>query len=261
MILGKELNMWLFDTPKNYIDMCKKISMSVFWFVLIELFVLSQASNDFATFMKVISFNTEIDIAGLKLYVAYVYIPLLISILENIFKLHDKFGKVLRIRKTFAAYVIFKEYIKRLEIETNFNCHKIAKTYLKNENLQHKVGNHFYHHVSDEQIVIDKHYVYMALGSWSWVWIILNNLIFTIFLVLTILVVSAINANCPWKLIIGLLIFCIIELFILLFQLFTNCKKYSKKEIKYSIEYDLKNNDNQLNDELKKEIENALFNK
>jgi hypothetical protein len=249
--------MWLFETPKNYTEMCKKISTSVFWFVLIELFILSQVSKEFSELMKIISFNTEVEISSLKLYISYIYIPIIFSIVENVFKMHDLFGRIFKIRRLFFGTVIFSEYIKQLKIEVKLSRLGLLKKYLKDEDLQLNLRKHFYHHVSDEKTLIDNHYVYMALGSWCWVWIILDNFVFSILLI----IFTAIFGFHTKSLIIGLSVFCLFELCVVIVLLFTYCKKYSQKEVKCAVEYDSNNNSDKLNKELKKEIINALCNK
>lgn len=63
--------MGMFDCPKNYSDMSKKISNSVFVITLLELFVFAQTSSSFSNILNVLSFGTETEIAKIKLYVSY----------------------------------------------------------------------------------------------------------------------------------------------------------------------------------------------
>lgn len=86
--------------------------------------------------MKIISFNTEVEISSLKLYISYIYIPIIFSIVENVFKMHDLFGRIFGIRRLFSGTVIFPEYIKQLKIEVKLSRLGLLKKYLKDKNLQ-----------------------------------------------------------------------------------------------------------------------------
>lgn len=111
--------MWLFDIPKNYPEMLKKIAWTMFFVVAIFLFIFSNISEAFSTFMSEISFGLRYENYGLKLYISYIYIPLIFALLENIFKLHDLISDVFRIRFRFDKYIIIKEFLVK--------CNKINK--------------------------------------------------------------------------------------------------------------------------------------
>ncbi len=169
------MNMWLFETPKNYPDMLKKIAWTMFFIVLIGLFIVAQYDQKFSDFMKSTAFNLTYEKDGLKLSISYIYIPLLFALLENIFKLHDKISDIFFIRYRFDKFVIINEYLKSLQMPD-----KIKKVNKKNrDNIMIEI---FYKYAGYASPVIDSHLVYMALGNWSWYWIIIDTLIVSIVL-------------------------------------------------------------------------------
>ena len=253
--------MWIFENPKSYPDMCKKIAQSVFIISLIELFILAQISNDFSEFLKKISFNTETQICGIKMYVSYIYIPLVLSILENIFKMHDKIGRIFKIRPRNAATVIFPAYMKELGISTSKSNKDQKGLYYANIDLQRVMGDHFYYHVSYSHPKIDNHEVYMALDSWTWFWIILDTFCVTMLFIIALIVVSIFFFRVSMKLYVGLTIYLLLLLLLDFFLLKHRCSYYTKREIHLAIKYDKENNNGKLNEKLKGQIENALYNK
>lgn len=248
--------MWIFECVKNYSEMRAKISKALFCISLIEIFILAQISPDFSDVLKTVSFNTETEILGIKIYVAYIYIPLTVSVLENIFSLHDKIGKLFKIRHIFSKKIIFLEYIKQLNINTKKTNKELIKIYSNNKELSSAIGNHFYYHVSSTNPKIDDHYVHMALTAWSWVWIILDTVAFSLLFELFIIIFKA----CDIRFILGFGIYILLLIILLFLILFCECKKCTINEIKKSVDYDKKEK-NEKNQELKGIIKNALSNK
>jgi hypothetical protein len=253
--------MWIFENPKSYPDMCKKIAQAVFAISLIELFVLSQISPDFSGFMKKISFNTETEIINIKLYISYIYIPITLSILENIFKMHDKIGKLFKVRQKNAANVIFPTYMCELNIQKRKSKEEYRTVYLKNRDLQKAIGNHFYEHVSYSNPKIDSHDVYMALDSWGWFWIILDSACITILFLISLIISMLFKISVSKLLLLGLVIYIVCLLFLNFILLKTRCSYYTQREIALAVKYDRDNNGNKLNEQLKRNIENALCDK
>lgn len=249
--------MWLFEAPKNYTEMCKKIASSVFYITLIEVFILTQASSDFANIMVALSFGVQFKINEIKLNIALIYLPIIFSVLENIFKLHDLFGKIFNLRNKYSGSVIFYQYVKELYPDNKKSYKACKKIYLNNESLQKTVGNHFYTYASSTNPKIDAHYVHMALDSWCWVWILLDNIVISLlFLIVTILASFFITIS--KSLIWGLLIY-IFNIIVIKFLLIkTYCKKYSIIEVKKCVKYDKDKNSEEMNNTLKEEIKNAL---
>lgn len=213
--------MWLFESPKNYPEMLKKIAWSMFFIVLIGLTILAQCTKTFSEFMKSISFGIQYEKDGLKLYLSYIYIPLIFALLENIFKLHDKISDVFRIRYRFDKFVIINEYLREFVM-----MQKIKNV---DRNNRRKIMNEiFYQYAGYSNPVIDSHLIYMALGAWSWYWIIID----------TMLVIGVIGALMLFKeyskikflIILALLLFLYIISFILKKS---QCKKYAVQEVEY----------------------------
>lgn len=250
--------MWIFESPKNYTEMCEKIASAVFYMTLIKVFILTQISSDFADLMVTLSFGVEFKINEIKLNIAIIYLPILFSVLENIFKLHDLFGRIFNIRNKYSGSVIFYQYVKEL-IPNNKKSYKTCrKIYLKNETLQNAVANHFYIYASSANSLIDSHYIHMALDSWCWVWILLDSAIISL-LFLIVTVFASFFTTISKLLIFGLLIYISILIVIIFLLLKTYCKKYSIIEVKKCVKYDEDNNFGNVNKILKKEIKNALY--
>lgn len=252
--------MWLFDAPKTYTEMCKKIAQAVFCVTLVGLFVLSQISSDFAGVMKIISFNTESEVIGIKLYIAYIYVPIAVSIIENIFKLHDKIQKIFELRTIFEGHVLFKAYIHALGLK-NPHDKNICKIYRNNKKIRKTCLDHFYYYVSDVGPKIDAHDVHMALDAWCWVWILLDCIVVSVILCVVTVVLKLWVWDINKWLIIGLIIYSAVLAGMLLLQLMTTCKKYTKKEVLAAVKADELEGNGALNDKVKKEIKNALHNK
>ena len=251
--------MWIFEAPKTYVEMCKKISQAVFYVTFMEIFILSQVSEDFASLMKTISFNTETEVIGIKLYVAYIYIPIIVSVLENIFKLHDHIGKIFNLRSKYSGRYMLKAYIDELQIKTSMSFDDIYNIYQKNNGLRKKVGNHFYHYVSDTNIKIDAHYVHMAVDSWCWVWILIDTVAVTFVFLLLILTLKIWGWNISYWLFLGLMVYIAFLLIICHVQLVINCKEYTLREIHLAVKKDKEENKNLKNKELKEAIEKCIM--
>lgn len=252
--------MWIFDCVKNYSEMRIKISKALFCISLVEIFVLAQISLDFSNLLKTLSFNTETEILGIKIYIAYIYIPLVVSILENMFCLHDKIGKIIKIRDTFSKKVIFLEYIKQLNIKTSLQKRKVLKIYSKDAILQSAVDEHFYYHMSSTEPKIDKHYINMALTSWCWLWIILDTIAFSLLVEISMIIFKACNYVVDKWFIYGFAIYIVVLVILLICVLCTECKKCTINEIKKAVAYDKQQN-GEKNKILEGIIKNALSNK
>ena len=249
--------MWLFDGINTYTEMRKKIAHAVFYISLIQVFVLAQISSDFSEILKTFSFATETEIFDIKIYVAYIYLPIIFSVLENIFRLHDKIGKIFKIRDIFAKKVILNAYISELAINiTDIRKKDIYNIYEKNKNLRDSIGNHFYDHVSCTNPKIDEHYVQMALTSWTWVWILLDSIIITVLLDLTSIIWKV-----NFKFIIGISIFIVVQIILLIVVICCECRIHTIKEIHQAFKYDKQNNNGLSNNKLKEVIINALPNR
>ena len=164
--------MWIFENPKNYSDMMKKIALTMFIIVLISLFVFSNFSSPFSDFMLKISFDFEYELAGgIKLYISYLYLPLIFTLLENIFKLHDKISDLFQIRYRFDRKIIIQTFLIELNMTNKYSA--------VNKNNRKKIMKDiFYKYVSSTKPIMDTHLIYMALGQWCWYWICIDLLFF-----------------------------------------------------------------------------------
>ena len=109
--------MWIFSFPKNYSEMVEKISKCSFVVSLLLLYFLSCANIDFSIFLSKISFGIKYEFIGIKLTFAGVAFPLLIGILEHMFKVHDKVSTVLKIRKKYDKKIIVCTFLKSFGFE------------------------------------------------------------------------------------------------------------------------------------------------
>lgn len=250
--------MWIFECVETYSEMRAKISKALFCISLIEIFILAQISLDFSNILKTLSFNTETEILGIKIYIAYIYIPLAISILENIFCLHDKIQKIFKIRSSFDKNVIFLEYLNQLKIETSLTNKELRKLYSKNEDLKDAVSEHFYYHVSSTEPKIDKHYINMALTSWCWVWIVLDTIVFSLVVEISVIIFKVCNYDVNIWFILCFAVYIAILVVLLICTLYVECKKCTIHEIEKAVKYDDKEHKNE---KLEGIIQNALSNK
>lgn len=161
--------MWIFDTPKNYSEMVEKIAKSTFVISLFLLYFLTSANHEFSSFMKQISFNVEYEFIGIKLNLALLYLPLLISIAEHIFKIHDKISTVVGIRSRYDKNVIAASILKYCAINRDIKT-------LNSHDVKMILSKAFYKYVSSTNPVIDRHYINLILNEWCWYWITLDTL-------------------------------------------------------------------------------------
>ena len=211
--------MWFFDTPKNYPDMLKKIALTMFFVVMILLFVFSQASEDFSSFLLSISMNQKLQVAGIDLYSAFVYIPAIFAVLENMFRLHDRLSDIFLIRYYFDKKIILTKMLNLLNLSDKTNL-------INKHNRDKMMSSVFYKYAGYNSPVIDQHNIYMALGCWSWFWIVLDTLavtviIGTIFLITIFMLINFIILICVVAILLSLLV--------LLY--YFGCKKYAIFEV------------------------------
>lgn len=250
--------MWLFKAPANYGEMRNKISTSIFWITLIETFVLTQVSSDFSRLITWFSFGKQFEINNIELSIALLYLPAIISIIENIFKLHDKFGNIVKLSDRYSGSIIFHQYLKEFDInKTQKECRKL---YLKNEMIKDIVNEHFYYHVSSTNPLIDSHIIIMALDAWCWVWILIDSIVVSLLFLLGSIVYSMVN-QVSKGLFIGLSVYIVVLLILTFLTLKKECVKYTIEEVKASIKYDKEEKNNEKNNRFKERISDALQHK
>ncbi len=209
---------WLFEPPKNYPEMLKKIAYTMFFAVIIGMVILTNYLQSFSEFIKSISFGMQIEAYNIKIYIADLYIPLFFAILENVFEFHDKVSDLFKIRYKFDKFVIIKNFLDQLNMPNK----------IKNVNKNNRkaiMDEIFYKYAGYDKPSIDIHLIYMALHSWSWYWIIIDTMIVA---VITGILMLLINFSA-----IGLFTFVAIlfVLFILSCSVKSQCKKYALREV------------------------------
>lgn len=234
--------MWIFSSPKDYSEMIEKISKTTFMVSVLILYFLSCINNEFAVFLKTISFGIQMKFINIELSLSCLYIPLFIGVMEHIFKLHDKMSNLLQIRASYDKNIIVKQMIENSGIK--YKTEQLTKEKVKL--IMNKV---FYKYTSSTNPQIDKHYITLALNGWCWFWILLD-----ITVLITIMLVVFTILNCVAKNIILSIAILMILLAFLILIYFQN-KKYTQLEIEAVFSDDNRKN------EIKKELRNALYNR
>lgn len=231
--------MWIFNSPKNYMEMIEKISKSTFVVLLFLLYALTCINEEFLSFLKKISFGAEYKFIGITLNLALFYLPLLMGIFEHMFKIHDKISDLFGIRKRYDKNCIVLEILKYIEVDNNINS-------LSDKQIKNIMSIVFYRYASSTNPIIDTHYIYLALNEWCWYWIVLDTTDLILFIG-GIFLFFNLNWINFWFILSVLTL-----LFILMHLLKLQVKQYSKSEV-YLIFQDKKRKEN-----IKKEIGDAL---
>ncbi len=208
----------LFVSPQSYREMLNKIAWGLFWAVLIEIFILSQFNPDIANLLKNNSFGIIYEKVGIKIYIAYFYIPILFAIIENIIKLHDKISDVFKIRYNFDKDIIITLFFKNLNLMLLYEK-------INSGNRDKIMTDIFYRYAGYGNPVIDRHLIDMALGTWCWYWIILDSTFVTIiFASVSICFGFAVNILIDYFLI-------ILIMFFVMDYIKKDAKKYAIEEV------------------------------
>lgn len=154
--------MEIFGQPESYSDMLKRVFVINFGMGVICMFFLSFSSPEVKGVLDSISNESEIGLVkGMK--ALYVLIPLVVAILSNIIKLHDKISDLLKIRLRFDTSHILIPLAQGVGSD-------ISPERIKNNrnDLMYKV---FYRYAGFKDPVIDAQLVRTALDNWGWLWV------------------------------------------------------------------------------------------
>lgn len=217
--MKRRIVMFLFANPKDYPEMIKKIAWTMFFVALLGELIISLVSSSFAEFMSGISYGIKFEDHGIKLYLSFLYFPLLFAILENVFKIHDRLSDILKIRYRFDKYVIIKKYLDTLGLSQKIDM-------ITNRNRDKVMYKIFYAYAGYTNPSIDAHLIYMALGNWSWYWIFLDSTLVTIVIGTLFLTLSF-----SWMRLAGVLIIIAILILLMLIIRNSSCKEYAEKEV------------------------------
>ena len=209
--------MWIFESPTNYSEMVSKISKSVFIISLIILYLFCQISEDFNLFLEQISFGAVYELGGIKLNFALLVVPLLMGILEHVFKIHDKISSLLKIRIRYDKRIIISTMLKKCG-----NNKKVAKLSVKEIK---KCMNIFYEYASSTSPKIDTHYITLTLNEWCWFWIFFDILIL---ILPTSIIFLILKWSCKNLLYVGIFVFVLV---VMLFLIMLQTISYTKKEL------------------------------
>ena len=222
-------------TPKNYPEMLDRIktftTLSTFFCLIVIFFsidCLRIELNNLNNFL-LNELNIEnITIFGIVFKTASILILLIISVIIGLifryYLLHDKISDLFKIRLNYDIEIIIKPLLNEKGIIIVQNIEdKIVK---KRDTLMDIL---FYDFAGTNEPVINIHYVYMALDSWSYYWINIETSI--------VLLISSIVSLIYYEFIISIIFIYIfiVLLFINHFRLRT-CKKATKNEMRLIIE-------------------------
>lgn len=209
--------MWIFESPTNYSEMVSKISKCVFIISLIILYLFCQISDDFNLFLEQISLGAVYEFGGIKLNFALLVVPLLMGVLEHVFKIHDKISFLMRIRDTYDKRIIVAKMLKGSG--SNKKVDNLSKKELEN------CMNIFYRYASSTSPKIDLHYITLTLNEWCWFWIFFDILIL---ILPTSIIFLILKWSCKNLLYVGIFVFVLV---VMLFLIMLQTISYTKKEL------------------------------
>ena len=161
--------MKIFGQPSNYSEILQRIWYTSLATGILCTAVLAKASPDIQALID--SISTKADIGPIKnIKVLYILIPVLISVLSRMLKLHDKISDVFRIRYLFdTRFLLFP-----LAILSGINL---------TSDLRKKIGHNrinsmysvFYPYANFENPVIDKQLVRTSADNWGWFWALVES--------------------------------------------------------------------------------------
>lgn len=232
--------MWLFGIPRNYMDMIEKISKCVYTTSLFLLFILSNIDQGFKDFMTKLSMGAKIDVFGIELSMALFYLPLIASLSEHIFQIHDRLSDLLRIRKAYDKDIIARNILEKVDMHDRKMC-------LDDDETDVIMGRVFYKYASSTDPKIDPHIIYLTLNKWCWFWVLLDLTI--LFLLIGIAFLCA-----KWSVLsLFLLEITVIFMFLLMCVLLKQIILCTKEEINEIF------SDNERKELIRGDLENALF--
>lgn len=134
------------------------------------LYTLTCINEEFLSFLTQISFGVKYEFFGIKLNLALFYLPLLMGLLEHMFKIPDKLSSLFGIRRRYDKKVMVAEIMKSARSIVNLNELNIKQ-------INRIMSIAFYKYASSTKLKIDTHYIYLALNEWCWYWIVLDTTI------------------------------------------------------------------------------------
>jgi hypothetical protein len=160
----KEYNMKVIAQPESYSDMLERIFVVTVATGIICTLILASASPDVKALLD--SIKTETDVGPIKgLKVLYVLVPIAVSMIFRIVRLHDWISDRLRIRLAFDTwYILFP-----LAQSSGHTLDKRRKQCIRSvrESAMYKV---FYPYAGFATPAIDKQLIRTALDNWGWFW-------------------------------------------------------------------------------------------
>lgn len=161
---------FFFEAPKNYPDMLNKIATYTFVGLLAWFYILGRVWPEASTILN--KFSVNIKFAGFDLPLGYLVSAGGLAIFARMIKFHDKLSILFRIRYRFDVYRVLKPMAEKV----GYNLNKVDIAILKTQRND-LMNNVFYKYASSTSPKIDAHIVIMALDTWCWFWILLENMI------------------------------------------------------------------------------------
>lgn len=150
--------------PESYSDMLERIFVVTVATGIICTLILASASPDVKALLD--SFKTEADVGPIKgLKASYVLVPIGVSMIFRIVRLHDWISDRFRIRLAFDTWHI----LFPLALSSGHTLDKRRKQCIRSvrESAMYKV---FYPYAGFDKPAIDKQLIRTALDNWGWFW-------------------------------------------------------------------------------------------
>jgi hypothetical protein len=208
-----------FIACNNYPEMLNKISMFDFFIILVELFILKTKIPEVKSLLG--CYSLKIPVEGIPISIGYFVIPLVITFVFRVFKLHDRISDLFKIRYNFDINHILKPMISKIGIKLSEKQEKDIKT--KRREIMSKV---FYEYTSStpNKCLIDPHYVTMALDQWTWFWITIEAQVITLLMG----VVFIIYKHWTWSV---MIVFVVLIVLLMQKEILHQCIRYAGDEI------------------------------
>lgn len=170
----------LFNTPKSYEDMLKKLAGFAFYEVYLLTFLLRdieaiasglrqlETSGAIGAWISTIPGEKTLNVAGLML-------ALFVAFLSHLLPLHNRVSDLLGIRKRFDKTYILVPLAKLVGVTLT-----LVQTQKLIANRHDLMQATFYKYASSraKEPLVDKHDIEHALNAWSWFWVFLEATIF-----------------------------------------------------------------------------------
>lgn len=171
------MNLFPFTTIQSYADMLKKFSFFTFFIVSFLIFFLGNQVPELNESLN--RGDVAIEVLKINVPLTNIILAILITFISRAIKLHDRLSDVFGIRSRFEINHILLPMANLLDLDISEES--LEKLIIKENRDDVMYGNFYKYASSDpEKTVIDRHSVTLALDQWSWFWIILKTMFFSL---------------------------------------------------------------------------------